>query len=425
MESRLSPSFPNLSIKEGDDAFMPTTGVSEQGQMNDLPVVHIPTEEAHLHPSRTLLTDENKAHVLTGADHVILSTAKGDHSASISIESFRKAASTYTETLPLIIAEKEGGSSIQPRKIELNISNGKTQAENRNILKTLKAAIVSSYSQAKADSIDELQPFALLKAKPLTAETLRKIFETLDGNKTESLFAAKSLPALQLKGGGATASIQSNISAEASLRFSEILASINSTKELAFQQMNSSFEQWCVLLNMQEETISSLENQRIVLQPALSITITGHDRMNLLREEVVLESARRRAQEALCDHPIAMQFLTRSNNVYQLSKRLITTAIRNTALDPLEALKVAKIARQAFLNTATFSHWNTSLMRIQSMALELDQTVRRVNTDVVGIESLEAATAAQSQWSMLLEMANQAATEARTAQAYWSSELLP
>src|SRR3990167_2771530 len=318
MESRLSPSFPNLSIKEGDDAFMPTTGVSEQGQMNDLPVVHIPTEEAHLHPSRTLLTDENKAHVLTGADHVILSTAKGDHSASISIESFRKAASTYTETLPLIIAEKEGGSSIQLRKIELNISNGKTQAENRNILKTLKAAIVSSYSQAKADSIDELQPLALLRAKPLT---------------------------------------------------SEILASINSTKELAFQQMNSSFEQWCVLLNMQEETISSLENQRIVLQPALSITITGHDRMNLLREEVVLESARRRAQEALCDHPIAMQFLNRSNNVYQLSKRLITTAIRNTALDPLEALKVAKIARQAFLNTATFSHWNTSLMRIQSMAL--------------------------------------------------------
>src|SRR3990167_3439157 len=421
----LSSFSSNLPIPEGDDASIPTAGVVQQGQMNNLPVAQVPTEKTHLYPSRTLLTDESKAHVLTGADHVILSTAKGDHSASISIESFRKAASTCTETLPLIIVEKEGGRSIQARKSELNVSNGKTQAENRNILKTLKAAIVSKYSQAKADSIDELQPLALLKEHPLTGGKLRKIFETLDGNKTESLTAMKPLPTLKLKGGGAGASTQNNINFQTSLSISEIFASVDSVKEVALQVATHAFEQWCELESTQAYVIFSLENQRNIFCDASFATKGVQGRVELQFGRTMLEHLKNQIKEDRCTHPIARKFLNSSHHAYQLAKELIKVTMNDITIDPSDALRAMNIAIEAFTNTWEFVHSNETLEEIKDGAVELENRARNINGALSGGEAILVARAAERQWKGFLEKSNKILNEIQAAQDRWPSELLP
>ncbi|HLB34112.1 MAG: hypothetical protein A3F67_09330 [Verrucomicrobia bacterium RIFCSPHIGHO2_12_FULL_41_10] len=119
----------------------------------------------------------------------------------------------------------------------------------------------------------------------------------------------------------------------------------------------------------------------------------------------------------------ALYFFTKSNDAYLLADELTSAAIRNTTIDPSAALRITNVAIQAFLNTAAFAQWNSSLSIMHQKALELDQKARCMNRTPWGAEALDTALAAETQWRILFESAHQATIEAQAAQDYWSSEL--
>ncbi|HLB33135.1 MAG TPA: hypothetical protein VJK54_02755 [Chthoniobacterales bacterium] len=97
---------------------------------------------------------------------------------SPTLDNFRYALLACPAATRFLINEEKNFSCIQSRESSSSDEN-KNKSENRKILTHLKALIAAQHSLAIAESIPELNEFALFQADPLSAERLKNILEFL------------------------------------------------------------------------------------------------------------------------------------------------------------------------------------------------------------------------------------------------------